>query len=435
MGVGSNLLPQMLGLLLFLLVADRAVRLLDKDKPAFILLAGVVCLPLVQLTPIPPFLWSLAPGRAEILSTFLTAGVQPPWLPLSLQPAETWRAFFALIPAAGLYLAVRSAGSHQRLVVLLALVGLALVSVTASIVQALGAGAGGVRGAGFFANPNHFVTLLAVCCPLAGALFAFHEKDAPIQPWVVGSGALAALLLGLALSGSRSSLPLGSLAILSVWAMSARPLIADVAKSRIVVAAGALTLIVLLPVAMGMGLVTTVERVQQQTLVEDARWLIASVTWKAIWPYFPFGSGMGTFQAVYQRHEPASALMLELINNAHNDALQIVLEAGLLGLGLLGAWLFFLARATAQAIRREGGRDARIARAAAVGLWLMTLHSLWDYPLRTVALMATAAVLAAVLHPPRDADRPLPAIFGHKRRAPSGRRRAQARTPRAEGSS
>ena len=46
-------------------------------------------------------------------------------------------------------------------------------------------------------------------------------------------------------------------------------------------------------------------------------------TWQALRSDFPTGSGLGTFERVYQLHEPAQVMMWELINHAHNDWLEL----------------------------------------------------------------------------------------------------------------
>ena len=48
--------------------------------------------------------------------------------------------------------------------------------------------------------------------------------------------------------------------------------------------------------------------------------------------YLPFGSGVGTFQPVYQSVEPLSMLQSAFWNHAHNDYLELWLETGWLSM-------------------------------------------------------------------------------------------------------
>jgi O-antigen ligase len=118
----------------------------------------------------------------------------------------------------------------------------------------------------------------------------------------------------------------------------------------------------------------------------------------------PFGSGMGTFVPVYATFEkPEDALLDTYVNRAHNDVLELWLEAGIPGLGLMAIFLLWLA-ATASKVWRRNTSDREIdialARAATIVLGLMITHCFFDYPLRTGALMAILAFACGILTTP-----------------------------------
>ena len=50
----------------------------------------------------------LPPGRSDIASAYQAAGIGLPWLPISLDPAATWRGLLALVPAISIFLALLS---------------------------------------------------------------------------------------------------------------------------------------------------------------------------------------------------------------------------------------------------------------------------------------------------------------------------------------
>ena len=56
----------------------------------------LIAIPLLQLVPLPPTLWSALPGRAAVLETYRTAGLDLPWLGVSISSWATIRGAFSL---------------------------------------------------------------------------------------------------------------------------------------------------------------------------------------------------------------------------------------------------------------------------------------------------------------------------------------------------
>lgn len=141
--------------------------------------------------------------------------------------------------------------------------------------------------------------------------------------------------------------------------------------------------------------------------MDDLRWTITRNTLVAADHFGAFGVGAGGFVAAYQSTEPDADRQSVLINRAHNDGP---------GMAPRGGWPLIAAIALglvcwpgAASPRRHRGDPAVWQRAAAIGLWLVLLHSLGDYPLRTTAIAGVGAVLAASLcarerHASRAAD-------------------------------
>jgi O-antigen ligase len=112
----------------------------------------------------------------------------------------------------------------------------------------------------------------------------------------------------------------------------------------------------------------------------------------------PFGSGLGTFQPVYQQFEPTSLLSTIYLNQAHNEPMQLAIEGGLpaifLLLSFLGWWL--------QAVVQTTGQKTSVSRRAlgtamVVGSLILLLSSLVDYPLRTPLLSSFFAIACVEL--------------------------------------
>ena len=107
--------------------------------------------------------------------------------------------------------------------------------------------------------------------------------------------------------------------------------------------------------------------------------------------YFPMGSGIGSFDTVFRMHEPYALLKLTYFNHAHNDMLEVILEAGLPGLVLLLAAVGWWGWASFTAWRAGGSRNALPKLGSAV-LFLMIVASIFDYPVRTPMLMAVTII-------------------------------------------
>ncbi|BCA63530.1 hypothetical protein HMP09_2764 [Sphingomonas sp. HMP9] len=120
--------------------------------------------------------------------------------------------------------------------------------------------------------------------------------------------------------------------------------------------------------------------------------------------YLPLGSGGGTFQRIYPHYEDVKEASLEYLNHAHDEYVEVALEHGLPGIALLvSAFIFWITQG--RRLWRSGEGDA-IARAGFVVIGVMFAHSLVDYPTRTSALAAVAAVAAALMVAPESAEMP-----------------------------
>jgi hypothetical protein len=75
----------------------------------------------------------------------------------------------------------------------------------------------------------------------------------------------------------------------------------------------------------------------------------------------------------------------------------VFFEAGLGGALLMGLAVLIVLQLSLRALLAPRGLAAGLQAAAAVGIWLLFAHSLWDYPLRTQACLAILAVLLALL--------------------------------------
>jgi O-antigen ligase len=251
---------------------------------------------------------------------------------------------------------------------------------------------------GLFANRNHFAALL--CCALVFATawtleVATGLGRAGARPHpallVAGITAVVVLIAGVLMSRSRMGLLLLALTLPATAALAWRRAPGGT------VARGAVFLT--FPFAV-YGLL---DRWSIDAL-QESRAVFARTTFEAIRSHMPWGTGAGTFTHIYPIFEtPARALRDTYVNRTHNDFIELMLENGAPGIALMLIAAGFLATAFLKLWRQPlnhesvDGLDLTLRRAAGFAVGYLMLHSLFDYPLRTSALMALFAVAAGML--------------------------------------
>jgi O-antigen ligase len=283
---------------------------------------------------------------------------------------------------------------------------------------------------GFFANRNHFAALLYALTLLAAVWLA--EAAATLnaergRPDAAGTMAVAAslavlvvILAAQAMARSRAGLALTIVALFGAFALALREQRNASGVTPAKLMAGALTLALMLGTQYA--LLRIAQRFADDPL-QDARIVFARNTFELAKAFMPFGSGMGTFAEVYALFEkPQDALLDTYANRAHNDILELSLEAGVAGLGLM---LIFIAWLVTRSVRvwarwdaSLANIDASLARAATLLVALLIAHSVVDYPLRTGAMMAIMAFACGLLVEPLTAEEETPAPYRQGRPRP-----------------
>lgn len=378
--------------------------------PLRALVALSLALPMVFLIPLPEPVWSALPGR-ELIAQSLNLLRPGQWAPLSVEPVRTLLALTALITP----LAVLTIGMGARRDALITLgwivVGLGLANMALGAVQVASNGTSGLLYPeipmpgilfGTFANRNTTGVFLVCCLALAMLLPMPRQVGGAALPVRLGISIL--LVLAILLTRSRTAVVLSGLPIiafawreLSHWlARKSQGPNASSSSTRIlgVVGAGALALGALASVAvMAPGrLADVAERFQDDRT--DARVYIWEDAAYSAGRFWPVGSGMGTFDDVFQVDESLENITLRRAGRAHNDYLEVAIEAGLAGLALIAAWLAFLAWAS---WRARLSQDRWIAWSGAIALGAIALQSVTDYPLRNQSMLAVAAFALVIL--------------------------------------
>lgn len=412
-GDRGDLLVQALALILLGLLAYQWQGNANVATPApwlFGLALLPLTLPLLQLLPIPAALWDSNELRREIASQLGVAGVgiNPR---IGFNPLASERALWSLLPAVAMYCSVLWLPPARQRQLLAWFLVLAALSVILGFAQLAGGPESALRfhsptnldeAVGFFANRNHFATLLFMALPLTvcGTAWALSERFAGrnLSPlWIIGGAGLAFLLiLGIALSRSRAGLVLGMAGILLCV-----PIIVSLRQRRGLRRAFAFIVVGGVMLSVQFALFGILNRLEHDPL-EDIRWDFTRITLQAAQHYPPVGSGLGTFRQAFPPFEATDHIGLGsvIVNHAHNDYAELYMEGGwpfafLLVLALSGfTWLtvnVWRRRRTATDI------TTLLSRTAWVALLLALLHSLGDYPLRTTAVMTVFAMMMAVV--------------------------------------
>jgi O-antigen ligase len=349
-----------------------------------------------------------------------------------------------LVPTVAIFLGTLTLGHEERRLLSLVLIAMGVVSVFVGLMQLAGGADSVLRfyavtntteAVGFFANRNHFAALLYTAllfafCWMADASIAISQQSrwttADSRSVIYFAGSIVsfiALLAGQLMARSRAGLILSIVALLAGFAsgMGDRQMHINKRRSKFLFGAVAVTVIFFLQFA----LLRILDRFGPDT-VSDARVTIVRNTISAARAYMPFGSGLGTFVPVYQLFEKPADISVTYVNHAHNDFLELWLEAGIPGLLLLMIFIGWLVGQTIVVWRKKcetnGERiDCNLMKSAAVVLVLLLLHSLVDYPLRTAAMMAVVAFASGLLVPPieRAARRSVPEMRNRKMRTVS----------------
>jgi O-Antigen ligase len=273
---------------------------------------------------------------------------------------------------------------------------------------------------GSFGNKNSLGNFLAMMLPLLW-LWAIGSSDRGKRerPAWQGWGARAGLLLllaGLVASLSRAGLITG--VVVLALAVSMFPFAATRANTS-----GWHRLLrwwplVLVMLGLSLGSWEWLARFESDRLATDdaVRGLMREQTWNAAQAFWPLGSGMGTFTTVFPAYQPPE-IGKWFVNFAHNDYLQLLMEAGALVLPPALALLWLVGRRVLQLVqaRRRGPwpQGDAVALACGLGFLAQALHAWVDYPWRIPATaMLGAFMLGVFLREPEEAP--------HKRRRTGG---------------
>lgn len=429
------------------------------------LLAGLFVLGAVQLVPLPPGILKLvSPGTARLNSELLpaepeqlTAGeaTPPPAAnrPISVYPHATRMQLFHWLEILIVFAAVRhqlaSTDSMRRLAIVALVTGVAISLF--GLFQTFRHGGHSVYGFvttgevfGPFINRNHAACFLNLCLGLGVGLLVYIGSDVseyrrrmiqkpnavPEQEDSVGFSPFAILhsptqlwllvAVTIVLAGVLCTLSRGGIAALVLGFLGAFAMRLTWPPRM-----GRLEYLIL-PVILVVGLLawlgikpleTRLTGLWKGDLLVDVRWLI----WMnilALVPSFPiFGSGYGTLQYVeplVRRQWDLVKLPHLLVDYAHNDYLEGLVEGGFVRFTLTMAIVLLIGIHGFRALKRYSGRKpAAWAFGGMMAFLSLAVHSVVDFSIQTPAVACLAAVLCAQLIALNRSDPTTPPSAAH----------------------
>ncbi len=382
---------------------------------------------LLQIIPLPASIWTVLPGHGILSDVYELLPQLKPWYSISLLPRATRLTAFELLPAATIFIATLSMNvvRRQTLVWLCLLLGIA--SCLLGLAQTVQGDGSPLRfyefsnvnhPVGFFANSNHFSALLYSSMTLS--LFVIttiwpqrtktdKNQKAPGAHYALLALVFVASFMFFATQILTTSRMGNALMVVGLIASFAAFLAGKkTATGNTTLWAITLTGLVLMGIAASFGLDKFSARIGQD-LHNEARLMFTATTFKAALGYLPFGSGLGSFERIYALQETSQTLLPTVVNHAHNDYVEIFLEAGIFGVAWVGLFIIWWLRQTARIWHVNQNpaafvtpREAQLARTASIVVGLLLMHSVVDYPLRTETLSVVFAMSCALMLPPRQ---------------------------------
>lgn len=267
---------------------------------------------------------------------------------------------------------------------------------------------------GSFVNQHHFAAFMEMTIGLTLALLVGRGTEKDKRLLLV----IAIVLMGIAilLTGSRggvlSLLGVIGFVFLTNFLRKSDADEADVPKDErrarfrrnLGLIGGALGLLIVLfsavlllggdaPLSRGIGLTT-------QADISNGRLHFWSVSWQIFLAHPIIGAGLDAFGTAFPLYDTWNGAYR--VEQAHNDYLQILADAGILGFLCVAAFIFLLFK---QGLQRLSGEHSHFRRSVAVGALAgcfgILIHSFFDFPLRTpsnafffllFAVFATASI-------------------------------------------
>jgi O-antigen ligase len=275
---------------------------------------------------------------------------------------------------------------------------------------------------GTFINRHHFAALMEMTLGLSlGVLFAGDIKR---NRWPFIGAAAFVMAIAIVLTGSRGGVIglITSLIAIAVFTAYGRSGLSDRTgisgfSPKLILIAGAIFLVVTLGIVLFLG---GADPLLRGTGIGPGTGDFTSGRvdfWRTAVKIFLthpiLGVGLDAFGVAYSSYDASSGMFR--VEQAHNDYLQTLADAGVIGFACISAFVFLLIKKGTEVIRQTSTSFRRGAAVGALaGCTAILVHSFFDFPLRTPANAFVFLTLAAVaiVRLPEEMSR-------HRRRARS----------------
>ena len=407
------LILEFLGSLLILLIFWQPKLTNKIPKFTWLILFAILLIPLVYLIPLPQQLWVKLPNHSlynESLNFLRSNTSFSPYLAASLIPYRTISTFLALLPLIGIFLATSQLKRQQVIVLVYIFLSIATLQAALGLIQ-YGSGAdwaflwdindNSKNATGTYPNRDHFAALMELALPLAIALLSYNfgnseseddNYENKYQNLLNKTLIFLFITILLILAGVFSRSRAGVMLIIAGVFLSTLLFSRHIGGKQSV-GINIILITIALGISTSIGLVPVLNRFANDPL-EDSRWQIFEAVWQGLKAFYPLGSGPGTFQPVFLAFQPPA--LLQFINHAHNDYLELVFETGILGLILLGLLLVLYITGWINLKSNRWGRLHFIQAAAGISILLMALHGFMDFNFHTPANVIYFSFLTSI---------------------------------------
>ena len=336
---------------------------------------------------------------------------------VSFYPYATRHDLRMLLLAAGVFVVVVNVYRHrrqvERLLLAIALIGFGFVVL--ALAQDISEAteiywvvdlSGGLANSGSFVNHSHYAQFVNLSLGAALALLLIRLEE--LRRRQSGSRGMARKILASPLiMGLTVMMILGGLTIF--FSLSRNGVISLVVaavftglglalKSKLKLRAWIMLVLplVLLAALLFAGFDAVYERMATlQRIKDDGRWQMMLATLDA-WRHYPiWGTGLGTHEVVFPRFE--SAIEVTLAAHADCDYAQLLEETGVVGAGLMGAFLLGFWWRYTQLVRKRNRSVAMAAFGLGFGLLAVMIHSASDFGQHLPANFCLTAIFCGLL--------------------------------------
>ena len=257
---------------------------------------------------------------------------------------------------------------------------------------------------GTFINRHHFAALMEMTIGLSlGVVFA---GDIGRNRWPFIVAAAMVMAIAIVLTGSRGGVigliaALIAIAVFSGYGSSGKRSQTENERfsPKVILAAGAAFVLLTIFIVLFLG---DVDPLLRGTGLSGGTGDLTSGRaefWRTAFKIFLdhpiIGAGFDAFGAAYSSYDPSSGLFR--VEQAHNDYLQTLSDAGIAGFACVAAFIYLLLKKGSDLIRNSSSGFRRGAAVGALaGCVGILVHSFVDFPLRTPANAFVFLALASI---------------------------------------